>query len=216
VPPGSRLADLIAQYHKHEIPLKFRKLAVMVEQNARLQRKTLVWSNFVGNLLALERLLARFRPAVVYGGVPSADTVREPGIRTREGELARFRTDSDCHILLANPAALGEGVSLHEDCHDAIYLDRTFNAGQYLQSLDRIHRLGLPPGTDTRVTFLQMKGSIDETVDERVATKAARLASMLNDTDLVAMALPDEEEYGEAIEDTDDLAALFEHLRGDI
>jgi hypothetical protein len=34
VPPGSRLADLIERYHRHEIPLKFKKLAVTVEENA--------------------------------------------------------------------------------------------------------------------------------------------------------------------------------------
>ena len=215
IPPGSTLADLIGRYHRHEIPLKFKKLAIMVNENAAAGRKTLVWSNFVGNLLTLERMLARFKPALVYGGVPSIDGTPPPGVRTREGELARFRTEPDCMVLLANPAALGEGVSLHETCHDAIYLDRTFNAGQYLQSLDRIHRLGLAPETETRVTFLITSGSIDERIDERVAEKADRLGSMLNDPDLVTMALPDEEEYGEAIEDVNDLSALFAHLRGD-
>jgi SNF2 family DNA or RNA helicase len=215
VPPGSKLADLIARYHRHEIPAKFRKLAIMVEENAGQGRKTLVWSNFVGNLLALERMLARYRPALVYGGVPSGEDPPEPGMRTRERELVRFRSDPHCLVLLANPAALGEGVSLHETCHDAVYLERTFNAGQYLQSLDRIHRLGLAPDTETRITFLQMQGTIDERVDERVAVKAERLGAMLNDPDVVAMALPDEEEYGEAIEDLDDLSALFGHLRGD-
>lgn len=215
IPPGSSLAELIARYHRHEIPLKFKKLARMVDDNARLGRKTLVWSNFVGNLLTLERMLARYKPALVYGGVPSLDGSAAPGVRTREGELARFRSEADCLVLLANPAALGEGVSLHEGCHDAIYLDRTFNAGQYLQSLDRIHRLGLPPDTETRVTFLLTSGTIDDRIDDRVKEKAERLASMLNDSDLVTMALPDEEEYGEAIEDVSDLSVLFAHLRGD-
>jgi SNF2 family DNA or RNA helicase len=215
IPPGSSLAELIGRYHRHEIPLKFKKLAMMVDENARAGRKTLVWSNFVGNLLTLERILARYKPALVYGGVPSVDGPAAPGVRTREGELARFRSESACMVLLANPAALGEGVSLHEVCHDAIYLDRTFNAGQYLQSLDRIHRLGLSPDIETRVTFLLTSGTIDERVDDRVAEKAERLGSMLNDPDLVTMALPDEEEYGEAIEDVSDLSALFAHLRGD-
>ncbi|MBI4304887.1 MAG: DEAD/DEAH box helicase [Chloroflexi bacterium] len=215
IPPGSNLAQLVTRYHRHEIPLKFKKLAKMVDENTRHDHKTLVWSNFVGNLLTLERMLAKFRPALIYGGVPSSDGPETAGIRTREGELARFRSDPECKILLANPAALGEGVSLHEVCHDAIYLDRTFNAGQYLQSLDRIHRLGLSSGEETRITFLVTTGTIDERVDERVADKAERLASMLNDPDLTAMALPDEEDYGEAIEDITDLGVLFAHLRGD-
>jgi len=215
VPAGSSLGNLIARYHRHEIPLKFKKLAVMVAENAARGRKTLVWSNFVGNLLTLERMLAPYEPALVYGGVPMVDGPIVPGVRTRESELARFRSEPECLVLLANPAALGEGVSLHEVCHDAIYLDRTFNAGQYLQSVDRIHRLGLPSETETRVSFLITSGTIDERVGDRVALKAERLAAMLDDPDLVTMALPDEEEYGEAIEDLGDLAALFAHLRDD-
>jgi SNF2 family DNA or RNA helicase len=214
IPPGSRLAEIITRYPDHEIPLKFKKLAVMVDRNVSLHRKTLIWSNFPDNLLALEQLLARYKPALIYGGIPSTDTNTPVGTRTRESELARFRADSNCLVLLANPAATAEGVSLHEVCHDAVYLDRTFNAGQYLQSLDRIHRLGLEPGTETRVTFLVTRGTIDESVDNRVAVKAERLSQMLNDPDLVEMALPDDEDYGQAIEDVGDLTALFEHLRG--
>ena len=117
-------------------------------------------------------------------------------------------------LLLANPAATAEGISLHEVCHDAIYVDRTFNAGQYLQSIDRIHRLGLAPGISTNVTFLLCDGTVDETVDARVRLKAERLAQMLNDPDLVTMALPDDEDYGEILDDVGDLQALFHHLAG--
>ena len=215
IPPGSELGRLVARYHDHEVPMKFQKLAVLVSESAKNGRKTLVWSNFVGNLLALERLLAPHKPALIYGAVPTAETAPSADVRTREKELARFRRDDECHVLLANPAALGEGVSLHDVCHDAVYLDRTFNAGQYLQSLDRIHRLGLRPDAETRITFLVARNTVDERVDARVATKAVRLATMLNDPDLEAMSLPDEEDYGEAIEDMGDLEALFEHLRGD-
>ena len=44
-------------------------------------------------------------------------------------------------VLVANPAAAAESISLHEHCNHALYLDRTYNAGQFLQSQDRIHRL---------------------------------------------------------------------------
>lgn len=213
IPPGSKLAELIVRYSQHEIPPKFRKAATIVERNAANGRKTLLWSNFPQNLLALEQLLARFEPALIYGAIPMADGDALSEVRTREKELSRFRSDPGCFVLLANPAATAEGVSLHEVCHDAIYLDRTFNAGQYLQSVDRIHRLGLPKGTETQVSFLVTEGTIDEVVGDRVATKAERLSQMLNDPDLVAMALPDEEDFGQVIEESD-LDSLFQHLRG--
>jgi SNF2 family DNA or RNA helicase len=212
VATGSPLGQLIMRYPDHELPPKFEKVAVLVERNASRGRKTLVWSNFIGNLLDLEHLLALYDPALIYGAIPSDDGSYPEGVRTRERELARFRSSPDCKVLLANPAAMAEGVSLHDACHDAVYVERTFNAGQYLQSLDRIHRLGLAPGTDTNITFLLTEGTIDEAVDARVNLKAERLGSMLNDPDLVTMALPDDEDYGETIEDVADLTALFEHL----
>jgi SNF2 family DNA or RNA helicase len=211
LPPNSQLIEKVASYASFETPRKFEKLAALVASNANAGRKTLVWSNFVGNLIELaERLLVQHEPALIYGAIPSGD--EDADYVTRERELRRFRTDPKCQVLIANPAAMSEGVSLHETCHDAIYLDRTFNAGQYLQSLDRIHRLGLPPETETRITFLVSEGTIDEVVDARVRTKAERLALMLSDPNLVTMALPDDEAYGEWI-DPEDLDALLQHLR---
>lgn len=215
IPPSSTVADLIREYGVHETPAKFDKLATMVAANAGDQpaRKTLVWSNFVGNLDDLARVLARYEPAVIHGRIPSGHAGGSGP--TREEELERFRQDDGCTVLLANPAAMSEGVSLHHACQDAIYVDRTFNAGQYLQSLDRIHRLGLAEATTTRMTFLASPTTIDENIDRRVRLKAERLGTLLNDADLVTMALPDEEEgYGEWI-DVDDLDELFGHLTAD-
>lgn len=211
---GTRLWELIGRYNEYETPSKFKILAQLVEQNAQLGRKTLVWSNFVRNLQVLERMFRRYEPAVIHGGVPSA--LADPDHpRNRERELARFRADDNCMVLFANPAAMSEGVSLHQVCHDAIYLDRTFNAGQYLQSLDRIHRLGLPTGTETRIQLFTTSGTIDEVVNSRISDKATALGHALDDPDLVTMALPDDENYGPALESDVDLAALFAHLRGD-
>jgi len=110
---------------------------------------------------------------------------------------------------------MSEGISLHHECHDAIYMERTFNAGQYLQSLDRIHRLGLAQTQETRVTFLLTEDTIDEAVDRRVKAKAELLGEMLEDPDLAIVALPDEDDYGPVVDSIDDVAALFAHLRGD-
>lgn len=112
---------------------------------------------------------------------------------------------------------MSEGISLHIECHDAIYLDRTFNAGQYLQSVDRIHRLGLPLGTETRITLLVTAETIDNAVGRRVEHKAKNLGTMLDDPGIAPMALPDDEDYGSPVDTGDDadVAALFAHLRGD-
>jgi SNF2 family DNA or RNA helicase len=209
IPPDSSLVAQVLNYATHEVPRKFEKLAQMIQDNAEKNRKTLVWSNFVDNLEELKRVLAPYNPALIYGAIPSSP--RETSFVTRQTELRRFRHDDNCKVLLANPAAMAEGVSLHKECHDAIYLDRTFNAGQYLQSVDRIHRLGLKRNIETRITFLVALGTIDETIDRRVRVKADRLAQMLSDDNLVVMALPGDDDYGEWVE-TNDLDALFSHL----
>lgn len=221
IPEGSDLVKLLNEYGRYETPAKFRKLGEIVRANAETGRKTLVWSNFVRNLELLHRDLARYEPAMIHGGVPSQSshpTAEQP----REAELARFRNDDRCMVLLANPAATAEGVSLHRVCHDAVYLERTFNAGQYLQSVDRIHRLGLAPDTETRITFLLTKDTVDEVVHNRVREKAARLGDMLDDSDIATMALPDDDDledvtsgFGQPLDDDADLAALFAHLRGE-
>jgi SNF2 family DNA or RNA helicase len=208
--PSSDLAEKVRAYGALEMPRKIEKLVALVDENARQGRKTLVWSNIVELLRDLhQRTLTPYGPAIVYGGVPTGG--EEVAWRTREKEIRRFRSDPDCWVLVANPAAMSEGISLHHECHDAVYVDRTFNAGQYLQSIDRIHRLGLPPGTETRITFLVTEATIDETVSVRVAEKATALADMLADPQLVEMALPDEELTGELI-DPGDLDALLAHL----
>lgn len=214
------LGALLADYARYEIPAKFRKLGEIVKRNADEGRKTLVWSNFVRNLELLRREFAAYEPAMIHGGVLSE--VSAPKSRpSRELEIDRFRNDDRCMILLANPAAMSEGISLHRTCHDAVYLERTFNAGQYLQSVDRIHRLGLDPDTETRITFLVTKDTIDEVVHKRVHEKAARLGDMLDDSDIVTMALPDEDDLedveeglGQPIDAVADVEALFRHLRG--
>lgn len=216
IPEGSPLRRLIADYAMYETPAKFIQLAAKVKELRDQNRKVLVWSNFVRNLETLERQFAAYHPALVHGGIPSE--ISQPAApRVREREIERFRHDEACGVLLANPAAMSEGISLHQVCHDAIYLDRTFNAGQFLQSVDRIHRLGLDPAIDTTIYFLETQNTIDQTVNARVERKARNLGTMLDDPGLATMALPDDEDYGSPIDvgDNDDIAALFAHLRGE-
>jgi hypothetical protein len=99
---------------------------------------------------------------------------------TRENRIRRFHEDPACTVIIANPAAAGEGISLHEACHNAIYLDRSYNTTHYLQSIDRIHRLGLKPGVETYIHIFQTVapqaiGSIDRSVNHRLAMKLRNL-----------------------------------------
>ncbi|MFI0927174.1 DEAD/DEAH box helicase [Streptomyces sp. NPDC021012] len=202
VPEGSPLFDLMRDLPSYEMSPKYREVLAIVAENAAKGRKTLVWSTFIRSLNTLERMLKEFRPAMVHGGTED-----------RDAEIERFRKDPDCMVLLSNPATLGEGISLHHDCHDAVYVDRDFAAGRFLQSLDRIHRLGLAPETETRVTVLASEGSIDEVVDQRLADKLLFMGRILDDPAVQELAdLDDEPAVGGGL-DQRDLQSLMGHLR---
>ncbi|MDB5991260.1 MAG: helicase [Herbaspirillum sp.] len=213
---NEHLLELLDSYNNYETPWKYKRIAEIVAAATQRGEKVLIWSSFVRNLKALSKYLSTYNPAIVHGGIPSLEEPLPPEMITREREFNRFRYDSTCTVLLANPAACGEGVSLHHWCHHAIYLDRTFNAGQFLQSQDRIHRLGLADGTVTQFTLLTSAGTIDETVNGRLAEKVAAMATLMGDPGLVRLALPDiDSATSEGVEPAldDDLTSILAHLR---
>ncbi len=182
---------------------KYQEVLSIVAQNVSLGRKTLVWSTFIRSINTLQRMLSAFSPAVVHGGT-----------KDREGEIARFRNDPECMVLISNPATLGEGISLHHHCHDAVYVDRDFAAGRFLQSLDRIHRLGLAEGTETRITILSAEKTIDDVVEKRLADKLSFMGRILDDPSVQQLADLEEEPAVGSEMDRNDLKALISHLHG--
>jgi SNF2 family DNA or RNA helicase len=211
-----QLMDLLTNYGEYETPWKYSRVYEIVEEASRKNLKILVWSNFVRNLKGLHRYLEEFNPALIYGGTPATETPASIGSTTRNLQLEKFRNDPTCSVLLANPATLSEGVSLHHTCHHAIYVDRSFNAGHFLQSQDRIHRLGLDKHILTKYTLLLSEDSIDEGVGLRLEEKVDVLSRLMKDPGLVRLALPDPEGNGEidAAFFNDDVLTLKSHLEG--
>lgn len=197
---------------------KMREVGALARKLSRGGRKTVIWTIFTGTILEMEKMLADLNPVTLYGDIPTGE---EEGADTRENRIRRFHEDPACSVVIANPAAAGEGISLHEACHDAIYLDRSYNTTHYLQSIDRIHRLGLKPGVDTNIHIFQTVapkgiGSIDRSVNHRLATKLRNLQQLLDDPDLHEIALDEENaadptNYGIEL---DDLIDLIEELEG--
>ena len=202
-PAGSSLSELMRDLPQYELSPKYREVLAIVAANAAIGRKTLVWSTFVRNLKSLERLLSRFNPAIVHGGT-----------KDRAEQLSRFREDSSSLVLLSNPATLGEGVSLHQVCHDAVYVDRDFAAGRFLQSLDRVHRLGLPSDARTQITVLVANQTIDELVEQRLELKLQFMGRVLDDPALLELGELDEEPSISAGMDSADISALISYLSG--
>lgn len=143
--------------------------------------KVLIWSSFVRNVEYLAEKLEDLGAVYIHGGV---DAGEDDDDESREGKIKLFHNDPNTKVMIANPAAASEGVSLHKVCHHAIYLDRTFNAAHYLQSEDRIHRLGLEPHEDTFIEIVQCEDTVDETVQGRLNAKIERMAQALEDSSL--------------------------------
>ncbi|MEV5881884.1 DEAD/DEAH box helicase [Streptomyces sp. NPDC052020] len=201
IPQGSSLYSLMQSLPDYELSPKYKEAVAIIAENAERGRKTLVWTTFVRSLTTLERMLEKFSPAVVYGGTPD-----------REEQLRRFREDPGCMVLISNPATLGEGISLHHVCHDAVYVDRDFMAGRFLQSLDRIHRLGLAPETETRVTVLAARKTIDEVVAVRLEQKLDFMGRILDDPTVQQLADLEEEPSVAAGLAPSDIEALLSHM----
>jgi SNF2 family DNA or RNA helicase len=181
------ISTIMSEPGAHVRPSKLVRVRQLVVANASVGRKTLVWSNFVGNVRALADILSDHSPAVVVGATPVEDA-SAPTDRRRE--LERFRSDPQCSVLIATPQTLGEGVSLHRVCHDQVHFDRGFAAGTFLQSLDRTHRLGLPADAQPTCTLLVARDTIDEHVHAVLERKVGDMADALQDPSLRSVADP--------------------------
>lgn len=195
------------------------KLAYVLHRTRELAKsgkKVLIWSSWVRNVEFIANALQDLGAVYIHGTVEAGD---EDDDTTREGKIKLFHDDPNVMVLVANPAAASEGISLHTVCHHAIYLDRTFNAAHYLQSEDRIHRLGLLPDQSTTIEIVECLGSVDETVRARLGFKVGEMAAALNDTALRIDPIPidpaveeEEEDWSAGTLDAADVQALLKDL----
>jgi hypothetical protein len=175
------LARFLRDYPKHETPAKITFVVKKVRELVAKGNKVVVWATFVENLLFLERLLKDLNPLKVYGEVPAYKEDDDPNFENREQNIADFKTRTDRPVLIANPAACSESVSLHMVCQHAIYLERTFNCGQFLQSMDRIHRVGMSPSAHPHYYIPLLQCAVEQVVDRRLRIRQQILYQLLND-----------------------------------
>ncbi|WP_244483440.1 DEAD/DEAH box helicase [Mesorhizobium sp. 1M-11] len=171
------LAAVLAEGEGPKLEYVLRRARQLSQQG----EKVLIWSSFVRNVEYMASRLADLGAVYIHGGV---DAGSEDDGDTREGKIKAFHDDESVRVMVANPAAASEGVSLHRVCHHALYLDRTFNAAHYLQSEDRIHRFGLPKYQKTIIEIVECVGTVDETVRTRLKFKIDQMANALEDSSL--------------------------------
>jgi len=177
------LDSLIRQYSKYETPPKFSKAVQIAKELMENGRKLIVWTTFVSNAHAIAKLFKQsgLDALVVTGLLPRDETESEADELTRAQVLDEFRSRTSPCALVATVQSVGEAVSLHNACSDAIYLDRTFNCGIYMQSMDRIHRIGMAKDAHVTYFLLLSSGSIDDVVHSRLEKKMEIMHHVLND-----------------------------------
>jgi SNF2 family DNA or RNA helicase len=177
----SDLMQIISSYDSLEKPAKLEYLLKLVGELREKNLKVVVWSHFRGTLKLITSYLSQngFICKLIFGDTPIEQTaiaVEE----TREMIREEFiDPNSNLNILIANPAACGESISLHKTCYHAIYYDLSYNCAQYLQSLDRIHRVGGSEINQANYYFLQYRDSIDEDILTSLQKKSAKMLELI-------------------------------------
>ena len=179
----SDLAHLILDYDRLESPAKISSLLALVEEMQAKKQKVVIWSGFLESIQLISRTLTRkgYTNKCIYGDVPT-ENAASGDEETRELIIAAFVSlDSGLDVLVANPAACAESISLHKTCQNAIYYDLSYNCAQYLQSLDRIHRVGGSEEKESYYYFLQCEGTIDLDIKSALDRKSARMAKIIDE-----------------------------------
>lgn len=174
----SRLVKLINMFERGAVETnKNRTAAELTNKLVREGKKVLVWDIFVKNMDVLKSMIeAKIGRSIelINGTVSGED---------RQQAIKRFR-EGDSMVLLANPATLAESISLHRVCQNAIYVNRNFNAAQFIQSKDRIHRINMPTGTTAHYYFIENVDTIDTAISERLEIKENRMLKILDADDI--------------------------------
>ena len=179
---GISLSNIIRNYDKLEIPAKLNKLFEIIHFLHNQNEKIVIWSNFIETLKLIKDALKekQYRVQLIYGATPTQHASVSEEL-TREAIIREFlKANGSIDILIANPAACAESISLHKTCSYAIYYDLSYNCAQYLQSLDRIHRVGGSETKPAHYYFLLYENSIDSDIIANIRQKEANMNAIID------------------------------------
>jgi SNF2 family DNA or RNA helicase len=179
----SDLKNIIKQYDKLETPAKIEHLLKKIKQFKEDNLKIVIWSNFIETINLIEKHLKKegYKCKKIFGNTPiEGRSLKDE--ETREKIRDEFvNPNSGLDILIANPAACAESISLHKTCHNAIYYDLSYNCAQYLQSLDRIHRVGGSENIEANYYFFEYRNTIDIDIKNNVDNKTKKMFEVIEE-----------------------------------
>jgi SNF2 family DNA or RNA helicase len=190
IPDNSDLRYIIAEYDKIETPAKMEYLLELVKEFQRKREKVVIWSNFLGTI---ELMTSKFNESNIYCKKIIGETPIERSTISDEETREKIRNEfveknSGLDVLVANPAACAESISLHKTCFNAVYYDLSYNCAQYLQSLDRIHRVGGSENQSAYYHYLQYINTIDKEILDTLNRKSEKMFQVIeNDYNIYSL-----------------------------
>lgn len=173
----SEFIEKVKNYPVRETPEKFLEIFQLINSDILPKgEKVIVWTIFVQNAEELQLYLEKNKitSRLLIGKIEQAQ---------REVTIEKFNNPDNLEfqVVIANPFSVAESISLHRGCHNAIYLERDYNCSNFLQSKDRIHRVGLSETQETNYYYFISKNSIDEVINNRLRLKIERMEEIIND-----------------------------------
>lgn len=154
-----------------EQPIKFIKIDQLVKDIVVRGEKVIIWSCFRDNIRILRNRYKDYGTVMLFGEM----TTEEKNI-----SVDKFQDSSEYKIMVANPSVASVGLTLTA-ANNVIYLDRNFKMDDYIQSQDRIHRIG--QGKKCNLYKILAKNSIDEYTDEIIEKKHLIMKFCLGDVE---------------------------------
>ena len=182
------LKKMISTYDLKEKPAKLIELISLVKKLTNNNKKVLIWSTHLKTIDLIKKEFdeEKIEVETITGKTP---------LDLREKIKNKFNDkNSKLQAIIAIPQACSESISLHKACQNSIYYDQNYNTAEFLQSLDRIHRVGGSETNPVYYHFLQYENSIDIKVYERVFKKANRMMQVI-ETGNLTFSNPDEDDF---------------------
>ena len=186
----NNISQIISRYDELEKPAKLSKLLEIVKNLKAENKKILIWSTHLKTVDLIYKEL-------ISNNINIEKIIGETDLDQRKNIKIDFNDKtSSLDAIIATPQSCAESISLHQACTNAIYYDLSYNAAEFLQSLDRIHRVGGSENVPVEYDFLHYNHSVDVKVYNKVFQKADRQMRIIEEENFT-FDLRDEDESWE-------------------
>ena len=183
---GPSLSVRIKNLDSSYIPSKHILVKNLVLDIVKNNGKVILWGIFIDSIKRLHKYLEL---CGLKGGYVIGETKKKSKNNnnqddiTRENLINKFK-NSELDYLISNPVVLGESISLHKVCHNAIYFEEWYAAAPYVQSRDRIHRVWLDDemnqiSYETNYYHIVSNRRTDSDIHNRVQSKFRRMMDII-------------------------------------